>query len=100
MNHSFAPGAMEVLIGLDEKEIRHAAERLLGCHATDLPKFIAAPWDDYDLIFSEDGTAVIVLRMWAEMVPPFRHAVVRIKLLFENGVVTEIEGVSRKSFEA
>ena len=99
-DHTFDPAAMEVLIGMDERDIRTAAETLIDRHATELPKFIAAPWDDYDLIFNADGTAAVIIRLWAEMIPPFRHAVVRIVLKFENGIVVDIDGVSRKSFGA
>jgi len=100
MNHSFDPAAMEILLGMGKDEIRSAAASLIGRHATELQRFIAAPWDDYDLVFNADGTAAIIIRLWADMVPPFRHAIVRIELSFEEGNVVSIDTVQRKSFGA
>jgi hypothetical protein len=100
VNHDFDPAAMEILLGMTEAEIRTAAQALLDRHATELPRFIAAPWDDYDLIFRADGTALLVMRLWADMVPPFRHAIVHIQLVFEGGYVAAIDKISRESMGA
>jgi hypothetical protein len=100
MNHSFDPEAMEILLGMTEADIRTAAQTLLDRHATELPRFIAAPWDDYDLIFRANGSALLVLRLWAEMVPPFRHAIVHIQLVFDEGYVAAIDSISRESLGA
>jgi hypothetical protein len=100
MNHGFAPDAMEILLGMDAGQIRQAASALLARHATHLPWYIAAHRDDYDLIFRADGTALLMMRLWQENVPPFRHAVVRIEMSFENGNVVSIDRVGRQSFGA
>ena len=100
IQHNFAPGAMEILLGMQPDEIEAASARLIGLHATQLPEYIAAPWDDYDLIFQADGNATLLIRLWQDMVPPFRHAVVRMVLEFDAGHVSVVSDISRKSFGA
>lgn len=98
--HEFLPDAMEILLGMDTAQIRAAAQGLLGRHATHLPWYIAAHREDYDLIFRANGTAILIMRLWQDHVPPFRHAIVRIEMGFEDGHVTSIDKVARQGYGA
>lgn len=86
-------------MGLDA--ITGACEaNLTGVHAVHLACCIDHPAEDVDVIWLADGTAVLSIRLWQEVEPPFRHAVAVMTLEFANGAVDAIKNVARRSFGA
>ncbi|RJL07991.1 hypothetical protein [Paracoccus siganidrum] len=99
MSHQPLPGAMELRLDMDEAAITEAAETaLIGIHATRLPRHVGHPADDFDLLWQADGTAILTIRLWQELQPPFRHAVVVLVLTFQKGCVSGVEECVRRSF--
>lgn len=73
---------------------------LIGVNAADIAKYIDHPAEDVDVIWLADGTAVLTIRLWQELEPPFRHAVAVVSLEFDCGAVSAIPDVERRSFGA
>lgn len=78
----------------------HCEGFLIGVHAADIARYIDHPAEDVDIIWLADGTAVLTIRLWQELEPPFRHAVAVVSLEFDSGVVSAIPDVLRRSFGA
>lgn len=92
---------LEIRAGMDEAEIESACiQALLQKHAVALPGAIGHHKDDYDLIWQADGSAVLNIRIWQDMAPPFRHVVVVVNLAFEAGCVSEIGTIRTHHFSA
>ena len=79
---------------------RSCEDFLIGVNAADIAKYIDNPAEDVDVIWLADGTAVLTIRLWQELEPPFRHAVAVVSLEFDSGVVSGIPDVVRRSFGA
>lgn len=81
--------------------ITYACETsLTGVHAVHLATCIDHPAEDVDVIWLADGTAVLTIRLWQDLEPPFRHAVAVVSLGFDSGAVSSILNVVRRSFGA
>lgn len=99
--HNPVPGALELRLSMGEAAILAAAEEaLMGCHATALPAHIGHPADDFDIVWRADSTAILTIRQWQDVVPPFRHAVAVITLSFATGRVASVDAAQRVSFGA
>ncbi len=88
-------------LGLDmtTDAIARACEvHLMDVHATDIAARIDHPAGDVDVIWLADGRAVLSVRLWQELEPPFRHAVAIVSLAFDSGVVCAITDPARRSF--
>lgn len=73
---------------------------LIGVNASDIAKTIDHPAEDVDVIWLADGTAVLTIRLWQELEPPFRHAVAVVSLEFDSRAVCAILSVEGRSFGA
>ncbi|MEE4345571.1 MAG: hypothetical protein V2I53_02195 [Paracoccaceae bacterium] len=92
---------MRLTLAMSSDAITDACQACLtGVHAVDLATCIDHPAEDVDVIWLADGTAVLTIRLWQEVEPPFRHAVAVMSLEFDTGAVCAITNVTRRSFGA
>ncbi len=84
---------------MSSAEAAHVAGlHLNGVHAYNLRDHIDHPVEEYDILFRADGTALLVIRIWIDRAPPFRHKVFTLLLEFENGFCISSHVASMKEW--